>query len=38
MVLHENRRPADDSHEYNNALFEIFEKEAKFAIVLCCKL
>ena len=28
---------ADDSHEYH-ALFVIFEKAAKFEIVVCCKL
>ena len=28
---------ADDSHEYH-ALFVVFEKAAKFEIVVCCKL
>ena len=37
MILHENRLPADDSHKYY-ALFDIFEKASKFAIVVCCKL
>ena len=37
MILHENRLPADDSHGYH-ALFVIFEKAEKFAIVVCCKL
>ena len=35
MIFHENRLPADDSHD---ALFVIFEKAAKFEIVVCCKL
>ena len=33
MVFHENRLPADDSHEIS-----YFEKAAKFATVVCCKL
>ena len=37
MILHENRLPAEDSHEYH-ALFVIIEKAAKFEIVICCKL
>ena len=36
MIFHENRLPADDSHE-NHALFVIFDKAAKFEIVVCCK-
>ena len=37
MVLHENRLPADGSHEIS-CLFVIFENAAKFEIVVCCKL
>ena len=33
MILHENRLPADDSHEISCFFFVIFEKAAKFAIV-----
>ena len=29
MILHENRLPADDSHD-NHALYVIFKKAAKF--------
>ena len=36
MIFHENHLPADDSHDH--ALFAIFEKAAKFEIVICCKL
>ena len=37
MIYHENRLPAEDSHEI---LFIIvfFEKATKFEIVVCCKL
>ena len=37
MILHENRLPADDSHEisYLKLIF-FFEKAAKFFVVLCC--
>ena len=31
MILHENRLPADDSHEYH-ALFDNFEKAANFKL------
>ena len=34
MSFHENRLPADDSHEYY-ALFVILEKLTKFEIVIC---
>ena len=49
-IFHENRLPADDSHEIYHALFVvvsqdiyhalfvIFEKAEKFEIVVCCKL
>ena len=37
LIFHENRLPADDSHEISY-LFVIFEKAAKFEIVVCCKL
>ena len=37
MIFHENRLPADDSHVCH-ALFVIFEKAAKFKIVVCCKI
>ena len=37
MIFRENRLPADDSHEIS-VLFVIFEKAAKFEIVVCCKL
>ena len=36
MIFHENRLPAD--HSQNPALFIIFEKVAKFEIVVCCKV
>ena len=36
MILHENRLPADDSHEIL-CLICYFEKVAKFEIVVCCK-
>ena len=36
MIFHENRLPADDSHEISCLV--IFEKAAKFEIVICCKL
>ena len=36
MILHESRLPADNSHEIS-CLFVIFEKAAKFEIVVCCK-
>ena len=35
MIFHENRLPADDSHEISCPLFVIFEKAAKFEIVVC---
>ena len=39
MIFHENRLPEDDSHKYHSLLnFVIFEKAAKFEIVVCCKL
>ena len=34
MILHEICLPEDDSQEYH-AIFVIFEKGAKFAIVVC---
>ena len=37
MIFHENRLPADDSHEIS-CLIVIFEKAAKFEIVVCCKV
>ena len=37
MIFHENRLPADDSHEIS-CLIVIFEKVAKFEIVVCCQL
>ena len=37
MIFHENRLPADDSLEISCHIV-IFEKEAKFEIVICCKL
>ena len=36
MIFHENLLPAEDSHEYHE-LSVIFEKAAKFEIVVCCK-
>ena len=36
MLFHENRLPADDSHETSWLIYS--EKEAKFEIVFCCKL
>ena len=36
MIFHENRLPADNSHEISYALFVIFEKPAKFEN--CCLL
>ena len=36
MIFHENRLPADDSHEIA-CLIYYFEKSAKFGIVVCCK-
>ena len=42
MVFYENRLLADDSQQTilmnYHALFVIFEKAAKFEIVVCCKL
>ena len=35
MIFHENRLPADMKY---HALFDIFQKAAKFEIVVCCKL
>ena len=35
MIFHENRLPADDSYEISFLIF-IFEKAAKFEIVVCC--
>ena len=35
LIFHENRLPADDSHEI---CLIIFEKAAKFEIVVCCKV
>ena len=37
MIFHENRLPADDSHE-TSSLICYFRKSAKFEIVVCCKL
>ena len=37
MRFHENRLPADDSHEISS-LICYFEKAANFEIVVCCKL
>ena len=37
MIFHENRLPADDSHEIS-CLICYFEKAAKFEIVVCCKI
>ena len=37
MILHENRLPADDSHEVLCPYMLFFEKAAKFEIVVCCK-
>ena len=37
MIFHENRLPADDSHEIS-CLICYFYKAAKFEIVVCCKL
>ena len=37
MILHENRLPADDTHEIS-CLICYFEKAAKFETVVCCKL
>ena len=36
-IFLENRLPADNSHEISSLLV-IFEKAAKFEIVVCCKL
>ena len=39
MIFHENRLPADDSHEiYIMPYLLLFEKAAKLEIVVCCKL
>ena len=39
MIFHENRLPADDSREISCLInFVIFEKAAKFEILVCCKL
>ena len=37
MILHENRLPADDSHEIS-CLICYFENVAKFEMVVCYKL
>ena len=37
MILHENRLPADDSHEIA-CLIGYLKKAAKFEIVVCWKL
>ena len=38
MIFHENRLPADDSHEMSCLFFVIFEKAEKIEIVVCCKV
>ena len=35
MIFHENRLPADDSHEISCLICFFFEKAAKFEIVIC---
>ena len=35
MIFHENRLPADESHEISCL---IFEKTAEIEIIVCCKL
>ena len=37
MIFHENRLPADDSHELS-CLISYFEKAVTFEIVVCGKL
>ena len=37
MIFHENRLPAEDSHEIS-CLIVILENVTKFETVLCCKL
>ena len=36
IILHENRLPADDSHEISYLICYL-EKAAKFETVVCCK-
>ena len=38
MIFHENRLPADDSHEISCLICYFWKKAAKFEIVVCSKL